>query len=64
MPTTPILLLTGMIFDGQVVREIVQKKVDSYLDKTTSLSRIVSEIQRLLGDAQDAPISPLVLSNA
>ena len=54
-PTTPILLLTGAVFDRQVVRDTIQKKVASYLDKTASLSTIVSEIQRLLGDPQDAP---------
>jgi DNA-binding NtrC family response regulator len=54
-PTTPILLLTGAVFDRQVVRDTIQKKVASYLDKTASLSTIVSEIQRLLGDPLDAP---------
>ena len=53
-PATPILLLTGAVFDRQVVRDTIQKKVASYLDKTASLSMIVSEIQRLLGDTQDA----------
>jgi DNA-binding response OmpR family regulator len=55
-PTTPILLLTGFVYDRQVVRDILEKKADGYLDKTVTLSRIVSEIQRLLGDPQDAPI--------
>ena len=54
-PTTPILLLTGAVFDRQVVRDTIQKKVASYLDKTASLSTIVSEIQRLLGDTVDTP---------
>jgi DNA-binding NtrC family response regulator len=53
-PTTPILLLTGAVFDRQTVRDTIQKKVSSYLDKTASLSTIVSEIQRLLGDPPDA----------
>jgi DNA-binding NtrC family response regulator len=52
-PATPILLLTGAVFDRQVVRDTIQKKVAGYLDKTASLSMIVSEIQRLLGDPQD-----------
>jgi len=56
-PNTPILLLTGFVYDRQVVREILEKKVDGYLDKTVTLSRIVSEIQRLLGDPQDELIS-------
>jgi DNA-binding NtrC family response regulator len=52
-PTTPILLLTGAVFDRQVVRDTIEKKVASYLDKTASLSMIVGEIQRLLGDTRD-----------
>lgn len=50
-PKTPILLLTGAVFDKQVVRETILKTVSSYLDKTASLAEIVGEIQRLLGDA-------------
>lgn len=54
-PNTPILLLTGAVFDRHIVRDTIQKRVSSYLDKTASLNTIVSEIQRLLGDPQDAP---------
>lgn len=53
-PHTPVLLLTGTVFDRAVVRDTIQKKVAGYLDKTASLSMIVNEIQRLLGDPQDA----------
>jgi DNA-binding NtrC family response regulator len=54
-PDIPILLLTGAVFDRTVVRDTIEKKVSRYLDKTASLSTIVSEIERLLGDA---PIEP------
>ena len=57
MPDTPILLLTGAVFDRHVVRDTINKKVAGYLDKTASLHTIVTEIQRLLGDPQDAPPS-------
>jgi DNA-binding NtrC family response regulator len=50
-PNIPILLLTGAVFDRNLVREAIEKKVARYLDKTTSLSTIVSEIEQLLGDA-------------
>jgi DNA-binding NtrC family response regulator len=50
-PNMPVLLLTGALFDRNAVRETIEKKVSRYLDKTASLSTIVSEIQRLLGDA-------------
>jgi DNA-binding NtrC family response regulator len=49
-PNTPIMLLTGAVFDRAVVRDTIQKKVSCYLDKTASLNTIVNEIQRLLGD--------------
>jgi len=49
-PNTPILLLTGAVFDKRVVRETILKMVSSYLDKTASLAEIIAEIQRLLGD--------------
>ncbi len=50
MPDVPILLLTGAVFDRAVVRDIIEKKVQRYLDKTASLNTIVTEIEKLLGD--------------
>jgi DNA-binding NtrC family response regulator len=49
-PNIPILLLTGAIFDRNLVRDTIEKKVTRYLDKTASLSTIVAEIERLLAD--------------
>jgi DNA-binding NtrC family response regulator len=50
-PSIPVLLLTGAVFDRGVVRDTIEKKVAGYLDKTASLSTIVAEIERLLGDS-------------
>jgi DNA-binding NtrC family response regulator len=50
-PKIPILLLTGALFDRNVVRDTIEKRVACYLDKTASLSTIVAEIERLLADA-------------
>jgi DNA-binding response OmpR family regulator len=50
MPKVPIMLLTGAVFDRVVVRDIIEKKVQRYLDKTASLNTIVTEIEKLLGD--------------
>src|ERR1700722_1139410 len=50
----PILLLTGAVFDRDLVRDAIEKKVTRYLDKTASLSTIVAEIERML---VDAPVS-------
>jgi len=49
LPEVPVLLLTGVSFDPEVVRENIRKKVSAYLEKTTSLDRIFGEIRRLLG---------------
>lgn len=50
-PKIPILLLTGALFDRAIIRDTIEKKVSRYLDKTASLSQIISEIETLLGDA-------------
>lgn len=50
LPNVPVMLLTGVVFEPEVVRETIRKKVDSYVDKTSSLDRIVGEVRRLLGD--------------
>jgi CheY-like chemotaxis protein len=48
LPNTPVILLTGVLFDPKVAREVLSKKVSSYLPKTSPLSQILSEVQRLL----------------
>ena len=50
-PGVPVLLLTGAVFDRGTVRDTIEKKVSRYLDKTASLSTIISEIETLLGDS-------------
>jgi DNA-binding NtrC family response regulator len=58
MLAAPIPLLTGAIFDRKVMRDTIQQKFAGYLDKPASLNMMVSEIPRLVGDPQDAPIRP------
>ena len=53
LPDTPVILLTGVLFDAQVFRDTLSKKVSAYLMKTTPLAKIKTEIERLLGVAQD-----------
>ncbi len=53
-PKIPILLLTGAFFDRDLVRDTIEKRVSRYLDKTTSLSTIVAEVERLLVEAPAA----------
>jgi DNA-binding NtrC family response regulator len=49
LPDTPMMLLTGVLFDTRVVREVLNKKVSSYVEKTAPLSRILEEVRRLAG---------------
>jgi two-component system response regulator HydG len=51
-PNIPLMLLTGAVFGKGAVREVIEKKVSSYLDKTASLSQIVDEVHRLIGDPE------------
>jgi len=51
LPDLPILLLTGLIFDTRVSRDLSTKMISSYLPKTSKLGKISAEIHRLLGDA-------------
>jgi DNA-binding response OmpR family regulator len=49
-PGVPIMLLTGAVFGEGPVRDAIERKVDCYLDKTSSLAVILSEVERLLRD--------------
>ncbi len=48
LPAVPVILLTGVLFDAQVARDTLGKKVSCYLEKTTSLGKILEEVKRLL----------------
>ena len=48
LPNVPVLLLTGVLFDEEVIRDTVEKKVSAYLPKTAPLSKIQAEVRRLL----------------
>jgi len=47
LPATPVMLLTGVLFDSRVVQEVLSGKVSSYIEKTSSLARILEEAKRL-----------------
>jgi two-component system, OmpR family, response regulator len=49
LPDVPVILLTGVLFDPRVVRDNLSKKVSCYLEKTSSLAKILEAIRRLLG---------------
>lgn len=48
-PNVPVILLTGVLFDPEVVRNTISKKVSCYLEKVAPLTRILQEIERLIG---------------
>ena len=54
MPATPVILLTGVLFDDEVVRTTLSKVVTAYLPKTTPLAKILAEVQRTIGAAAPA----------
>jgi DNA-binding NtrC family response regulator len=47
-PGMPVILLTGVLFDDDVVRETLSQVVTTYLPKTTPLASILGEVRRLL----------------
>jgi DNA-binding NtrC family response regulator len=48
LPDVHVILLTGVLFDPQVVRDNLSKKVSCYLEKTSSLAKILDAVRRLL----------------
>ena len=47
-PALPVILLTGVLFDDDVVRTTLSQVVSVYLPKTTPLAKILEEVRRLL----------------
>jgi DNA-binding response OmpR family regulator len=53
IPTTPVLLLTGVYFEPSVVRDVLSKTVAAYLYKTTPLKEILATVEQLVGKSGD-----------
>ncbi len=49
VPDCPVILLTGVLFDAQVVEENLKWKVSAYISKTAPLQQLLQEIRRLIG---------------
>lgn len=47
-PNIPVMLLTGMLFDPEVVRGPVWQKIVAYVPKTSSLEKIVQTVKQHL----------------
>ena len=50
LPDVPVILLTGVLFDSQVVDETLSKMITAYFQKTTPLTTILEEIRRRIGN--------------
>jgi two-component system OmpR family response regulator len=49
LPGAKILLLTGVYFEPDVVRNVLAQTVDAYLYKTTPLREIIAAVKKLIG---------------
>lgn len=49
LPTTPVILLTGVLFDAKVVELNLKWKISGYVSKTAPLQSLLQEIRRLIG---------------
>jgi DNA-binding NtrC family response regulator len=49
VPDCPAILLTGVLFDAQVVEENLKWKISAYVSKTAPLQALLQEIQRQVG---------------
>ncbi|MCF7687066.1 MAG: response regulator [Cephaloticoccus sp.] len=47
-PNLPVILLTGVLFDREVVDQVLSNKVSCYLEKTSSLAKINETVRTLL----------------
>ena len=49
-PKLPIIMLTGVLFDPQVIRGPIGKKIAAYVEKTAPLEQVLQEVRRHLPD--------------
>ena len=49
LPKTPVILLTGVLFDPHVVEDNLKWKISSYVSKTAPLQSLLDEIRRHIG---------------
>ena len=47
LPAVPVILLTGVLFDPEVIQDILSNNVACYLPKTSPLSKILEAVRRL-----------------
>jgi DNA-binding response OmpR family regulator len=47
-PQLPVLILTGMGYDDELMREAMRLRADGYMSKTVALPQLLGEIRRIL----------------
>jgi DNA-binding response OmpR family regulator len=52
-PDVPVIMLTGMGFDEELLQEALQKGAAGYVSKTLPLDQLLIEVQRALSQAWD-----------
>lgn len=50
LPDRPVILLTGVLFDAQVIEQNLRWKVSAYVSKTAPLQQLLQEVRRLVGN--------------
>ena len=53
LPDKPVILLTGVLFDPKAVNEVLKAKVACYLEKTSTLAKILEAVRRLAPQSND-----------
>ncbi|MGV3755979.1 MAG: response regulator transcription factor [Verrucomicrobiota bacterium] len=53
-PKLPVLILTGMGYDDELMREAKRLRADGYMSKTVALPHLVAEVRRILRGASAA----------
>ncbi|HWA08273.1 MAG TPA: response regulator [Opitutaceae bacterium] len=48
-PETPVILLTGVFFDPNVIEKTLSKKISGYMSKTAPLKDLLGEVRRHIG---------------
>jgi DNA-binding NtrC family response regulator len=49
LPDVPVILLTGVLFEPEVISDVLKTKVACYLEKTSSLAQIMESVHSLIG---------------
>lgn len=47
-PNLPVIILTGMGFDDELLKEALAKKASAYVSKTLPLDQLLMEVRRIL----------------